>query len=495
MPPEINPPCEACDNTAGGASESEAAVNAFIQVSEQPEVNEITYLISVERNNLLLEGLQSNSLSAPAEKCISKFASGTIDDAVTRLTDRLVSGKAVPMAQQYDKDSKRAYAGIRLILDIAREMATLRSMGDASSEADQQSALDSARTWTETVANNADSDISQKHQYNLCPVYLQIFRNLESLGGSSVNTQTFEDAVQKMDDMLHFDVTMDIHATGDPGQSGQMNLDASWQLKTTLYLQLDLKRGCFTPKLENNNDLQVTVQNFTLTAKGTQIDLISPREFTAPVAFVTLTLCDKNPILALHFTNYGPTDEIEVEGRTSYSTYFQSMWEAAVNTPLTAAILTDKGVGSGTSSDVNGSGGNSGSSGSNSGSNSGSGASGGSLTLSTPKPSPSPNAQVNAIKQKMAKIKADLQAHASDPSWLMGPQGQADIAQIQSLTTQETEQVGQMVGPGVAAGLEQANILELHWTNGTTNVADEQFRFTTHGYTETLHVTVQQAPK
>jgi len=50
-------------------------------------------------------------------------------------------------------------------------------------------------------------------------------------------------------------------------------------------------------------------------------------------------------------------------------------------------------------------------------------------------------------------------------------------------------------GPGVAQALAKTNTLDMMWNNGTTDPVDQEFKITTRGLTDTLHVTVKQSPK
>jgi hypothetical protein len=313
----------------------------------------------------------------------------------------------------------------------------------------------------------------------LCPVYAGIFRNLELLGGSSTDMDAFAKAIQKMDDQLHFDIDMELHGTTP--NTGAGSYDITWKIKSTLYLDINSK-GCYTPKLDNNNNLQVSVENFSMNANGAQATLVSPHQFTAPVGFITLNWCDQNPKLALHFTSFGPGDEVEVKGGRGKTVLFSGTFGGTVNAPIVNSFGGSSGSGAG------GGGNGSGSSG-NQQSSSGGGAG--------PSPSPSPTAKSTtnaALKQKLQALTAEIQAHKGDTAWLLGPQGQAAIAQIQTLATQEAQSAQAAAGPGVAAAISNVDVLVLTWNNGTTDPVDQEFRISSHGAVNTLHVTVKQAP-
>lgn len=485
IPPEIDPPCQQCDNPSGAPSDSETAAAGFVTYAEDPELDDVTYLLQIEG---ILEANGASALAAlspAAQQCLAQFDSQTIDDGISRAGDHLFNGKVIPMAQQYDTDTKRAYAGMRLLLDVGQKKQLILGNGGQGSAAaaDEEQALQLAETWASNVADSVDRDIFSTHRFNLCPSYLNIFRDLETLGGPSTNMDAYLKAVQKMQDQLHFDIDMDLHAVGPASDGG--GFDITWNLKSTMKVDLKLRQGCYTPELDNDKNLQVSVEHFSMHAQdGTSVKLVSPAQFTAPVAFVTLSLCDKSPRLVLHFTSFGPADEIEAKGHSTKTDFFGGMFQGAINSPVANAVIgggPNSGTGSGSGS------------GSSESSSSGSGSGGG-----APSPTPSPTAKPTAnaaIKQKMLQIQAEIQAHKSDVNWLMGPQGQAAIAQLQTLAGQQAAVAEAAAGPGVAQALAKTNTLDMMWNNGTTDPVDQEFKITTRGLTDTLHVTVKQSPK
>ena len=478
VPPEVSPPCKQCYSTNAGPSEADTTVAGFVNYSEEPEVNDIKILAGIQRQVAYLVGFPQ--LDPAAQKCLSQFDPDTITGAISRSVDHLFNGKAIPMAQQYKKDTKRAYAGIRLLTDIGQKKQLIEGYAGQNSQAaaDGQQVLDLAQDWAANVADSVDHDIFSTHKYNLCPVYAGIFKSLELLGGPATNMDAFTKAIQKMDDQLHFDIAMELHGTSPSGSGG--SYDATWNIKSTLYLDIG-QQGCYTPKLDNNDNLQVSVENFSMNANGVAVRLVSPRQFTVPVSLVTFNWCDQNPKLSLHFTSYGPLDEISAKGGDTKISLFASNLQAAVNAPIVNSV-SGSGSGSG--------GGGSDSGGSQQSSSSGSSGS----AAPSPSPSPTANAAVGALKQKMQALAAEIQAHKSDTSWILGPQGQAAIAQMQTLATQQATSAENSAGPGLAGALKNAGTLVLNWSNGTTDPVDQDVRLSSHGVVSTLHVTIKQAP-
>lgn len=483
IPPEINPPCVLCDSSPAGkqkaAAETAAVdseVNEFVKESESPEADDITRLLSIEReievSNFAGYPEMLDGVSANVKRCILD-GSGKIDDSLQRLATRLVHDKADAMADTYGKDWRRALPGIKLLLSISKAVSLLSTMVPAEAGAPED-LLERSKIWQQTLLDEAEK-VRQNYNYNLCPVYLEIVRSVQLMGGAEPSAD-LADTVQKMNDLLHFDITMDLRSKGK--DTSGASFDVSWQIKSTMRISLP-SGTCYTPELENGNDLAVTVQNFKMIAKdGTEAQLQSSRQFTTPIASVTLGLCDHNPQLAFHISDYGPSETVEVAGRSGKAGMFELAWSSAVNSPLENAVANGAG-GSPSSGDSN-------SPGSSEDSNSG-GPNGG-VPLRTPKPKPTPNA---AIKAKLDKLKAELQSHKTDIAWLMGPQGQADIAQMQSLAAQQAQASEDSAGPGVAAALSKTGILELTWTNGVRKVVDQDLKFEKNGFTDTLHVTVE----
>ena len=56
-------------------------------------------------------GVGTGVLTPAAQKAMAQFSEDDIQAAIEKLSDRQLTGKAIPMARKYDSEPKRAYAG------------------------------------------------------------------------------------------------------------------------------------------------------------------------------------------------------------------------------------------------------------------------------------------------------------------------------------------------------------------------------------------------
>jgi len=179
VPPLVDPPCRSCD-AADTPTPGEAQVTAWIKQSEAPEAGYLKTLASIGKQVSNFSGVGKTGLSPAADKALAQFSEADIQAAIWKLSDRLLIGKAIPMAQKYDSEPKRAYAGISFLLKEARDAAQVHGSDYSGS----QQAGDLAIAWQQSIAKTIDNDVVAGHKYNLCPVYGTVYRELELLGGS-----------------------------------------------------------------------------------------------------------------------------------------------------------------------------------------------------------------------------------------------------------------------------------------------------------------------
>jgi hypothetical protein len=78
--------------------------------------------------------------------------------------------------------------------------------------------------WFQSISDTMDREIVNGHAYNLCPVYVDIIREVQLAGGPSADLARLRAVLDEMDKLLTFQVRMQLHAEGhgdDGGKSGQ----------------------------------------------------------------------------------------------------------------------------------------------------------------------------------------------------------------------------------------------------------------------------------
>ena len=124
----VDMPCHECDEV-GATTQGEAQVAAWVKQSQEPEVTYIAALLDIGKQLTALEAGGPGMLSLEAQRAIKPFSVQEANDATVKLADRLLDGKAIPMANQYDKEPKQAYAGIMFLLAVSRENQLLQGLG------------------------------------------------------------------------------------------------------------------------------------------------------------------------------------------------------------------------------------------------------------------------------------------------------------------------------------------------------------------------------
>src|SRR5215472_12496273 len=265
-------------------------VEVWIEDTLEPEATHIHALLNIERELTLL-GCQNGCgdgdlLSPEAVKALKKFGTAAeINEKVTNLADRVWKGKVLPMYKSYGKDPTRAYAGVRLILRVGREMAL---WGDLSAN---ETAPELTSNWLQEVVNRTEHDAVNGHFYNLCPSYLSILQLMGIMDDKATFQKGFENwservatTMQKLDRLMFFDMVVKLHATGRSSDGG--NMDITWMGKAKLHLEIQRERvtsdgrrflsPCYKPEFLDGGRMRVNVVNFTLNGPQGGVQLVSP---------------------------------------------------------------------------------------------------------------------------------------------------------------------------------------------------------------------------
>ena len=473
VPPEINPPCHLCGDTA--TTHDEAVVDAWIESSEQPEKRDIVDLLTMDKQivSYKADG-EWGKLSAAAQDALRSFSQRDVEDAVVRLADRLLNDKALPMGRKYDNEPKRSYAGIRFLAEATRTQELLVGL-DPNRYKDTRGFVDRddetfslMGVWIQSTAYGIEKDIEAGHQYNLCPVYISTLRSAQMVAGQKPNMQKVMEMIQKIDKLMRFNVQMRLHAQATDEDDGG-HYDISWSATARLHLKVDLANACYTPEFLDNGQMAVSVDGFSMVDNnGATIELTSARTFRAPLGKPTLNLCDANPVLLIPFNPaLMPRETLRVDGHTKPSMLFGGFLQAVVtpndlNTQETNEATGRNGAGPAT---------------------------------------PDDHSSDGHASAQMEKTKALLEAHEGDTSWLMSAEGKAAIAKIQS---QAMAMVRPKVAPlntaagnarnlaDMAAALQSA---QLKWTNGSAQPVGDTLKMDDNTHHYSLEIKIRQAPE
>ncbi|MFZ0396186.1 MAG: hypothetical protein WCF17_11635 [Terracidiphilus sp.] len=466
VPPMVDPPCHVCGSTA--QTQGEAQVAAWVAQSQQPEMNYITALLTMSKYIQLVGGADSEMLTAPAQKALAQF--GTPDSimaSAAKLAERLMVGKAIPMAERYDSEPKQAYAGITFLLATAKDDALL---GNDQDHALENQALEMTEKWEDSINQKIQSDVISGHKYNLCPVYGEIVRTVALLGGQEPqNMDQYAQMLKKLQNLVKFNVSLDLKVTIEAANGSHMN--AEWQGNAKLTLNLDLANSCYTPEFDNGSQMAVKVTNWemvniAINPNGSKetipITLTSSHAYNVKLGTPQLNLCDPQPIFQMPMPVSSPPEQITAKGKTSNTVLFGSFMGAVVATNEINSKSTNA------------------------------------VTGQTPS-LPGGNPQAGGSSSGLDQAKAAVEAHKGDVSWLMSPAGQAAIAQLQKQvlqTAQSKMAAGGVVVPNATsfAQLGQSMSSEhLPWTNGQTEPVNKTLHVQKDTTNITLAVTVQQS--
>jgi len=464
VPPEVDPPCHLCGDNA--KTQGEQQVDAWLKQTEEPEATYMKGLAAMSRQ-VTLDRALGNQLSSAAQKALSQFEDeNAFMEDIGKLASRLLDGKAIPMAEKHDKEPRRAYAGIRLLLETAREAAITKGNKSADDEA-----LGLVKTWTESITEKIDKDVVNGHMYNLCPVYAELYRQVELLGGPETNIEQFQKTIAKMQDLLKFNVTLNLKVTTNDEDGG--HLYATWVGKAKLRLNLDLAKSCYTPQWESSGVMSVNVTQFDMLSivrdgngnkERVPATLVSPHQYSVTVQKPQLDLCDPQPIFQVPLADLMvPQEKVMVKGTVE---------PTGLLLPFLAAVVDANEFNRPEANQLTGG--------------------------AAPMPG-SGVPQASTDSTNMDAAKAEIQAHQTDTAWLMSPAGQAAIARVQKAALAQAK--SKMAGAGVV--VPQANTFSqltsslvsahLPWTNGNPDPVNKTLHVKKDSKDIELTVTVDQA--
>lgn len=468
VPPMVDPPCHLCGDSS--QTQGETQVAAWVRKSEEPEATYIKALLTMDKTIQSFGGPGSPKLTPAARNALLQFEddAGFINDAGT-IAAELVNEKAIPMAKKYNKEPRQAYAGISFLLAANKDEILLGKDQNGSIEAESMAM---AQQWVSSIADRIDADVTTGHKYNLCPVYLGIFRDVMNLGGADPqDMDKFQRMLKKLQDLVKFNVEMNLQVMVD-GDDGT-HLHALWDGKAKLKLNLDLDKSCYTPVFDNGAQMAVDVANWDTITKDSDgnlipVQLTSARSYNATLGTPQLNVCDPQPIFQIPLSNLNvPQEEITVDGQTSKSAFLVSFMAAVV------------GANEINSSETN------------------------AMTGQDPSlPGGSTNSQQDSGgsgSPSLDATKATIEAHKDDANWLMSSAGQAAIAKLQqealSMAQSKIAAAGVVV-PNVSnlAQLSQSMAsAHLPWTNGQAEPVIKALHVTKDNTDITLTIIVRQA--
>jgi hypothetical protein len=331
VPPLIDPSCQLCgqqqNSVANGAQQAQAWINRALQPEDRYMVTLLNILKTAQQN----QESDINTLTPAAQAVVHQYSSTLIQAAIKRLGNHLVLGKAIPMAKQNLNEPRRAYAGILFMIAAAKEGGLLNDNDDA-----MRKILDLARQWQQTVVDRADQDIEQGHRYNLCPAYLLMLRQLDTLSAeiNSISVDELANKISEWQKLLYFSVNMSLHVSG---QTNKGSINADWEGKARLKLVLDSLGSCYKPEIDDGGVMQMSIQPYDFQwvqhdkDEDVQIQYQSPNTFDVKLNLIQLNLCDPQPVLQLPLAGlHAPIETYEVKGKSFQNMMFGSFMGAVV---------------------------------------------------------------------------------------------------------------------------------------------------------------------
>ncbi len=471
VPPQVDPPCHLCGDTT--ETQGEKQVAEWVAKAQEPEHTYMSGLLGMGHFVAELESEKLGTLSPEAVKALSQFENSDafMSDAVA-IAGELVNLKADPMVRRYGKDPTRAYAGINFILAAGKTLALLGGHNDGSDQL-----LQDAATWEKAVADKINRDVLSGHNYNLCPVYMQIIRSVEQLGGPSTDIDFYMWKVQKMKDLLNFNLNMKLQVAIDDTDGSHMH--ATWAGKAKFKINLELLNGCYTPIFDDEAKMAVNVSNWDMINVETNSDggteiipvrLTSPHSYDVTLGTPQLNLCDPEPIFQIPLSNLNyPPEEVTSKGRSS---------KTALLGQFLSAVVTANEVNSAATNAVTG------------------------QRPSLPDEDSNSQASNSSSDSGTSEMDQDeklIQSHDGDTTWLMSPAGQAVIAHMQKQALQTTQSkiadAGVVVPNASTFEALAASIASAHlpWTNGQAEPVNKTLHVKEDNTDITLTISVEQA--
>lgn len=441
VPPEIDSPCTLCgDDTK---TQNDVQVDAWVKEAMRPEFDQANQIVDIAKQAETYRATKGVSDAALSALSYLPHEQEGLETA-TELISRYMGERAYPMAEKYDQEPKRAYAGITLLMQATKLYSLV---GGPPS---QQQTLQYVDDWLVSVRVKAETDVLAGKQYNLCPVYLRILRELELTGVNTIGTdadlERLKKTFDKMDKMLHFKVEMRL-TVHDVNESGTKT-DIAWT--GAARMRIKLGDACYTPEWENGGSMSVRVENWSIVGQdGAPVELVSARSFQAPLKPPMLNLCEPNPVLQVPFDIRNmPRETISVKGHTvPNAAYFQGM--------LAGVIGANNA-----------------------------GPKGSEMTGRSDKGPATLNRQDPDANQEQTDAMKELQAHQNDRNWFLSAEGQAVLKKVQQQAMArahgELAKINNAAANAHTAQEAEAALLsaQMHWKNGAVDVAGDNWHVT-----------------
>jgi hypothetical protein len=458
VPPVFAPPCHACGDTS--ESKTDTDVDKWMKDSFEPEAGYSQTIGSIAKQVELLKG---GDLSSEALRALSQFGDEKSSLAnMALLAERVYEKKALPMAEKYDSDPQRAYAGIQFLLSATRQYLLLVPDLPVKTVANDDYALSLAKKWIKSISNKIEQDIFEGKKYNLCPEYASVVRQLLLLGDAEPDLAEFQKTIEKIQKMMYFDVNLNLHVHVIP-KDGNGGGDETWSGNAKLHLNIDFKNACYTPEYVDGGNMTMTVKDLSFhDDEGNPVTLVSSPNYVIPLGQPKINLCDNDPVLDTGMGGPGIPDEtIRYKGKA-----VPSMVLAAYLNIATMKNSMDLGLPMASGSSAMGS---------------GSAAQG--------------QGFANAAQQ-IAQIQQQIMSHSSDPNWISSPDGQAAMAAMQAAATGARQDASALNQQARAhRPVSVGGTLRVPWTNGDAQPVLRNVTATGDDGNLQLKITVQNAPQ
>lgn len=437
VPPKLALPCRSCDDAAE-KTDAEKAAQAFVEGAMEPEASKMLALAKIARSRALF------AEAGTTGGCLGDVSAADAAQAAVTLADRIYTGKAIAMAERYEKDPDLAYAGVELLYAASKQRLIAHGLLDEKNAPTGDDALSHAATWMTTLHDTMNRRIFKEYRYELCPTYAEVIRDWQLLaaGNGSSDDAAVEQlmsAPNKLNAFLNFRVQLDWDGTGEDGHGSILHVRFHGEGK--LHVPVELAHSCF--RTDPVGELHVDVTAWEgHDEKGNAVEYVGPKSYVLPVKSVKLSLCAKAPELSLELAETGPKVET--------FTHKGSQATTTITAESVQALLAHEGVQSAADA-----------------------ASGGDL---------------KAMQQRVQKLQQKMRDHRNDPAWKSTPEGQETL---QGLMDIASPVLGARPGAAPSGGAP-GHTIRVGWTNGSRQPVQKKLHFQTGKADFTLNVSVQQ---
>lgn len=457
VPPGIAPPCRVCNDTT--KTQGETDVDQWVKESMEPEATFSKTIGSIARQ---LQSFKKGDLSDGAKQALNQFGDDQSCLAdIALLAQRVYKQKALPMAEKYDSDPQRAYAGIQFLLTATKDY--LLSLDDLPGKPidNDKYAFSLAMKWMMSISTKIDEDIFQGKKYNLCPAYVAVLRQLVLLGASDPDMDALQKTVDKIEKMMYFDVNFHLHVHIIP-KEGSGGGDETWSGTAKLHLNIDFNKSCYTPEYADGGKMAVTVRDFSLhDDEGNPVTLMSSRNYIVPLGQPKLNLCDPDPMLDTGISSSGvPDEEVSYKGKTIPWTILSAYLNIA---SMKNSLDLGQPLGAG--------------------------------AAAASRATPAQGSDFVRSTQRIQELQKQMMAHSNDPNWINSPDGQAAMAAMQSAAADAQKDAAAMNQHAAQQTPVSQGTVLVPWTNGKAEPVNRSVEATGDDGNLQLKITVENAPQ